>query len=65
MWDYGNSKPMPMDSMQRQCEFALEMLRAGRIEGVIFLASCICDLKIDTVEWTRGWTAEVGESALS
>jgi hypothetical protein len=65
MWDYGNSAPMPMDSMQEQSEFALEMLRAGRIEGVIFLASCICDLKIDTVEWTRGWIAEVGESALS
>ena len=65
MWDYGNSRPMSMDSMQSQCEFAVEMLKAGRIEGVIFLASCICDLKIDTVEWTRRWIAEVGEWALS
>ncbi len=65
MWDYGNSAPMPVDSMQEQSEFGLEMLRAGRIEGMIFLASCICDLKIDTVEWTRRWIAEVGESALS
>jgi hypothetical protein len=64
MWDYGNSAPMPMDSMRRQSEFALDMLQAGRIDGIIFLASCICDLDIDTVEWARGWIAEAGESAL-
>ena len=35
-------------------------LRQGRIEGMIFLASCICDLELEAVEWTRRWIAEVG-----
>jgi hypothetical protein len=57
MWDYGNSKPMPLDLMQKQCEFGLEMLEAGRIQGMILLASCICDLGLETVTWTRNWVA--------
>ena len=46
------------------CELGLRWLREGRIEGMIFLASCICDLGIETVEWTRAWIAEVGEQKL-
>jgi len=55
MWDYGTKKPMPLELMQHQCRLGLEWLRAGRIEGMIFLASCICDLGLETVEWTRQW----------
>jgi len=61
MWDYGDQKPMPVSLMQRQCEFGLKWLREGRIEGMIFLASCICDLELEAVEWTRKWIQEVGE----
>jgi hypothetical protein len=64
LWDYGNEGPMPVDLMQKQCEFGLEMLKAGRISGMIMLASCICDLELETVEWTRRWIAEVGEMEL-
>ena len=57
MWDYGNSCEMPVERMQYQCEKGLEWLMAGKIEGMIFLASCICDLGIPAVEWTRDWIA--------
>jgi hypothetical protein len=57
MWDYGAKRPMPLDLMKRQCELGLRWLREGRIEGMIFLASCICDLKLEAVEWTRQWIA--------
>ena len=60
MWDYGDKKPMPPDLMKRQCDLALRWLREKRIEGIIFLASCICDLGLEAVEWTRNWIAEVG-----
>jgi len=36
----------------------------GRIEGMIFLASCICDLPLDAVEWSRRWIAKVGDEPL-
>lgn len=64
MWDYGQKRPMPLDLMEMQCEMGLRWLREGRIEGMIFLASCICDLEIEAVEWTRRWIAKVGDEHL-
>jgi len=46
------------------CEVGLRWLREGRIEGMIFLASCICDLGLKTVEWTRRWITEVGDQTI-
>lgn len=64
MWDYGGQKPMLTGSMQKQCELGLLWLRSGRIEGMIFLATCICDLNLDAVEWTRNWVREVAETTI-
>lgn len=64
MWDYGEKRPMPVEAMERQCTTGLRWLREGRIEGMIFLASCICDLGLETVEWTRDWIAGVGGELL-
>ena len=64
MYDYGCKAPMPLELMQRQCELGLRWLGEGRIEGMVFLASCICDLELEAVEWTRQWVSEVGSTAL-
>ena len=64
MYDYGAGKPMPVDLMEMQCEMGLRWLREGRIEGMIFLASCICDLGLDAVEWTQSWIAKVGDQKI-
>ena len=64
MWDYGAEQPMPLDRMKRQCEVGLRWLRGGRIDGMIFLASGLCDLRLETVEWTREWIASVGDDQL-
>lgn len=64
LWDYGRKGPMPLDLLQEQCNAGLEWLQQGRIAGMIFLASCICDLELEAVEWTRGWVAKVGNQPL-
>jgi hypothetical protein len=64
LWDYHAETEIPLARMQRQCERGLEWLEAGRIGGLIFLASCICDLGLTTVDWTRQWIAQVGERPL-
>lgn len=64
MWDYGDSRPMPLHAMQHQCHLGAEWLREKRVDGLIFLASCICDLKFEAVEWTRDWVAEMGPKLL-
>jgi len=61
LWDFGTGKPMPLDLMKKQCEVGRRWLEQGRIEGMIFLASNVCDLELETVEWTRQWIADIGD----
>ncbi len=60
LWDFGARKPIPLELMQKQCELGKSWLEQGRIEGMIFLASNVCDLELETVEWTRRWIGQVG-----
>ena len=64
MWDFGESRPMPIANMEKQCSLGLQWLRNRRVDGMIFLASCICDLNIEAVEWTRRWIDSVGDTRL-
>jgi hypothetical protein len=61
LWDYGRKQPMPLRLLERECEQGLAWLRSGRIEGLIFLASCICDLGLEAVEWARQWIRGAGD----
>ena len=64
LWDYGTKSPMPLDAMRYQVKAGWRWLREGRIDGIIFLASCVCDLGLESIEWTREWIAEVGEHVI-
>ena len=65
MWDFGGTMgPMPVSGMKHQCELGRAWLDEGRITDMIFLGTNICDLGLETVEWTRNWIAEVGDDAL-
>jgi hypothetical protein len=64
MWDFANSKPITIDLMRYQCELGLKWLKQGKIGAMIFLATNICDLDLEAVEWTRQWIAEVGDQTL-
>lgn len=59
MYDFGNKRPMTQAQMQMQCEQGLMWLRQGRIHGIIFVSSSICDLNLDAVHWTRSWIQRV------
>jgi len=61
MWDFGIGAPMPIAAMEKQCTLGLQWLAEGRIEGMIFLASCFSDLGIETVEWSRDWIRRHGD----
>jgi hypothetical protein len=64
MWDYGRKSPMPLDVLKDLYGLGLDWLLEGRIEGMIFLASCICDLGLEAVEWTREWVAKIGNESI-
>ena len=58
MWDFGDSKPISMDMMKRQCRLALQWFEEGKIEGMIFHCTPLCDMKLEAVEWAKIWIAE-------
>jgi len=64
LWDFFEEKALPIELLQHQCATGLRMMREGRIDGMIFCASCLCDMDLETVEWTRCWIAEVGAQPL-
>ncbi|MCM8819070.1 MAG: hypothetical protein NC915_06325 [Candidatus Omnitrophica bacterium] len=59
MWDYGNSKEMPIDLFIKEVEIGQKWIKEGKIEGIIFLASCIVDLGLPTVEWLKKWISSL------
>lgn len=64
LWDFGVGAPIPKDAMEHQCRLGLEWLRTGRVEGLIFLASCIADVGIEAVEYARHLIRQVGDEPL-
>ena len=64
LWDFGNSRPLPIELMQKQSELGLEWLKACEIEGMIFLGNNIMDKNLKAVEWTREWITRVGGEEL-
>lgn len=64
LWDYGNRAPMPLDLMKKQCALGRTWLHEGRIEGMIFLGSNVCDVELETVAYARQWIATTGVEPL-
>jgi len=62
MWDYGAGRRMPLELFQRQCQTGRRWLDEGRVDGLILLASNLCDQEVETVEWARKWIASAGRS---
>ncbi|MFA5192947.1 MAG: hypothetical protein WC740_19735 [Verrucomicrobiia bacterium] len=62
--DYPEKQGVPVDLMKHQCEVGLRWLQQGRIEGIIFMGNTTMDLGFESVEWTRRWIQEVGDTKL-
>jgi hypothetical protein len=60
----GNAAPLAVEQMKHQVELGYRWLQQGRIQGMIFLASPICDLDLEAVDFTRKWIAEVKDLPL-
>ena len=64
LWDYGAGRPIPLALWDHQCRLCRSWLAQGRIEGMIFLASCICDLPLETVAAAQRFAADASEILL-
>ena len=61
MWDFGNAKPITMELMKLQLNFALEQFKQGQIDGMIFHCTPLVDLGLEAVEYSKKWIAEYGD----
>jgi len=61
MWDFGNSKPIPLEMMKLQLDFALEKFERHEIEGMIFHCTPLVGLGLEAVEYAKKWIAEHGD----
>ncbi len=57
MWNFGEKKTIPVALMEHQCRLALEWIKQGKIEGLIFHCTPLCGMKLEAVEWSRAWIA--------
>ncbi len=63
--DYGTKQGVSIPWMKLQCETGLRWIQEGKIDGMIFLANTVMDLEFDSVEWTRQWIKEVGDTPIT
>jgi hypothetical protein len=64
MWDFHAGRELPIELMEYQCTHGLDALRSGEIDGIVFLASNLCDLDLSTVRWTKDWIARNGDASV-
>lgn len=64
MVDYPKKQGIPVDLMKHQCEVGLRWLQQGRLDGIIFMGNTTMDLGFESVEWTRRWIQQVGDTKL-
>lgn len=64
MWNYGESKPLTINQMSYQLEMYYNLLKDGKIEGIILCSNTIADIGIEAVDYTRNWIAEVGDEVI-
>ena len=53
MYGFHECKALPVALMQQQVELGYQWLKAGRIKGIIFLATPNVDVGLEAVEWPR------------
>jgi len=61
LYDYGGQRRIPQELLELQCETALRLAHAGRIDGIVF-TPVINDPQALT--WTAQWIKRVGDQKL-
>ena len=58
MYDFTTREAVDMELMKFHCEYGLEMLKAGRVDGLVFEANSVMGIGLPTEEYLRDWIAQ-------
>ncbi len=55
LFDFTAGHPVSKELMIHQCDFALQMLKEGRADGIIFEANSLMGMRMESELWLRDW----------
>ena len=61
MWNFYGKKELPKEWMAKQLDYAYRLYREGKIEGLIFHCTPLCNKGLAAVDYTRDWIAKHGK----
>lgn len=61
LWGYGDNRPMDLARFQKQLHAYMELLKQGKIEGIIFCSGCVGDAPLLTNKYLKAYLAENGD----
>lgn len=59
MFDFPTGQPVPLNLMEMQCEYGLQLLREGRLDGMIFEANSVMGIGLPSEKWLVDWIQKV------
>ena len=59
MFDFTTKEPLTDEQMELQCEFGLEMMKEGRLDGMIFETNSVMGVGLPSEMWLRDWVKKV------
>lgn len=59
MYDFYNRRPVSDEMMEFQCNYALSLLKQGRIDGIMIEANSVMGVGLPSERWLRRWLEEV------
>jgi len=61
MWDFGGARELSVERMEKQLDYAHNLFKQGRIEGMIFHCTPLCNKGLAAVDFARDWIAKHGD----
>ena len=59
MYDFPSGQPVPLDLMELQCDYGLQLLKEGRLDGMIFEANSVMGVGLPSEKWLTEWMERV------
>lgn len=62
LFDFPSGLPVTEERMAHQCEYGLQLLRQGRIDGMMFEANSVMGVGLPSELWLRRWLEQVKDT---
>ena len=61
LFDFPTKQPVPLELMELQCSTSLQLMKKGKLDGMIFETNSVMGVGSPNDAWTREWIAQHGD----